>query len=64
MEQHGEGSASSDSEEEIFDRERQHSILPHRAGDQPFRAKVLSLGDEGALSQSSASATSGHRLCL
>ncbi len=46
VEQHGEGSAPSDSEED-FDRERQHSVLPHKAGNQPFRSKVLTLDDDG-----------------
>lgn len=47
VEQHGEGSAPSDTEEEDFDRDRQHSVLPHKAGDQPFRSKVLTHDDEG-----------------
>lgn len=46
VEQHGEGSAASDSEED-FDKGRQHSTLPHKAGFQPFKAKVLNVDDEG-----------------
>ena len=49
VEQHRDGSAPSDSEED-FDRERQHSVLPHKAGDQPFRSKILTLEDDGEVS--------------
>lgn len=61
VEQHREGSGPSDSEED-FDRERQHSVLPHKAGDQPFRSKILSLEDDGMAFPAGNLATGGVAL--
>ena len=36
-----EGSVASDSEEDMFDRGRQHSVLPHPAAEAPFCSTIL-----------------------
>lgn len=47
VEQHIEGSAGTDSEEDNFDQGRQHSVVSHKAGLQPFRSKVLTMDEDG-----------------
>ena len=39
------GINDTDSEEDEFDKERQHSVLPHPAGEHPFQARILGSGN-------------------
>ena len=45
MEGYALGAAGSDSEEDEFDKGRQHSVLPHKAGEHPFYSQILQSGD-------------------
>jgi hypothetical protein len=39
--------SSSDGEEDEFDKERHHSVLPHTAGTLPFKHQKLSTSEDG-----------------